>query len=89
MSLEVIFSSFFLFKSNFDTLVSFACLRFVVVDEAHSYKGAFGCHTALILRRLHRLCSHGTFSLLSTAAMRPLYLFLCFVCVFYERSAFY
>ncbi|KAK6795347.1 hypothetical protein RDI58_008800 [Solanum bulbocastanum] len=33
-------------------------LRFVVVDEAHSYKGAFGCHTALILRRLHRLCSH-------------------------------
>ncbi|XP_055826142.1 uncharacterized protein LOC129894460 isoform X2 [Solanum dulcamara] len=33
-------------------------LRFVIVDEAHSYKGAFGCHTALILRRLHRLCSH-------------------------------
>ncbi|KAG5618424.1 hypothetical protein H5410_018248 [Solanum commersonii] len=33
-------------------------LRFVVVDEAHSYKGVFGCHTALILRRLHRLCSH-------------------------------
>nr|XP_016493150.1 PREDICTED: uncharacterized ATP-dependent helicase YprA-like isoform X3 [Nicotiana tabacum] len=33
-------------------------LRFVIVDEAHSYKGAFGCHTALILRRLCRLCSH-------------------------------
>ncbi|XP_016545610.2 uncharacterized ATP-dependent helicase YprA isoform X2 [Capsicum annuum] len=33
-------------------------LRFVIVDEAHSYKGAFGCHTALILRRLRRLCSH-------------------------------
>ncbi|GMH17030.1 hypothetical protein Nepgr_018871 [Nepenthes gracilis] len=33
-------------------------LRFVVIDEAHSYKGAFGCHTALILRRLGRLCSH-------------------------------
>nr|XP_015900835.1 uncharacterized ATP-dependent helicase YprA isoform X4 [Ziziphus jujuba var. spinosa] len=33
-------------------------LRFVVVDEAHAYKGAFGCHTALILRRLRRLCSH-------------------------------
>ncbi|KAK9278899.1 hypothetical protein L1049_028480 [Liquidambar formosana] len=33
-------------------------LRFVVIDEAHSYKGAFGCHTALILRRLRRLCSH-------------------------------
>ncbi|KAJ0105351.1 hypothetical protein Patl1_18951 [Pistacia atlantica] len=33
-------------------------LRYVVVDEAHAYKGAFGCHTALILRRLRRLCSH-------------------------------
>ncbi|WRX19616.1 Helicase [Theobroma cacao] len=33
-------------------------LSFVVVDEAHTYKGAFGCHTALILRRLCRLCSH-------------------------------
>ncbi|KAJ8772204.1 hypothetical protein K2173_027381 [Erythroxylum novogranatense] len=35
-----------------------ANLRFVVIDEAHAYKGAFGCHTALILRRLRRLCSH-------------------------------
>ncbi|XP_038878310.1 uncharacterized ATP-dependent helicase YprA isoform X4 [Benincasa hispida] len=33
-------------------------LRFIVIDEAHTYKGAFGCHTALILRRLRRLCSH-------------------------------
>ncbi|KAJ4838114.1 hypothetical protein Tsubulata_003438 [Turnera subulata] len=33
-------------------------LRFVIIDEAHAYKGAFGCHTALILRRLRRLCSH-------------------------------
>ncbi|KAL2340690.1 hypothetical protein Fmac_008630 [Flemingia macrophylla] len=33
-------------------------LRFVVLDETHTYKGAFGCHTALILRRLKRLCSH-------------------------------
>ncbi|GAV77746.1 DEAD domain-containing protein/Helicase_C domain-containing protein/DUF1998 domain-containing protein [Cephalotus follicularis] len=33
-------------------------LRFVVIDETHVYKGAFGCHTALILRRLRRLCSH-------------------------------
>ncbi|XP_021674858.2 uncharacterized protein LOC110660749 isoform X3 [Hevea brasiliensis] len=33
-------------------------LRFVVIDEAHAYKGAFGCHTALILRRLRRICSH-------------------------------
>ncbi|TYJ98237.1 putative ATP-dependent helicase YprA isoform X1 [Cucumis melo var. makuwa] len=33
-------------------------LRFIVIDEAHTYKGAFGCHTALILRRLRRICSH-------------------------------
>ncbi|XP_062116783.1 uncharacterized protein LOC133830748 isoform X3 [Humulus lupulus] len=33
-------------------------LRFIVVDEAHAYKGAFGCHTALVLRRLRRLCAH-------------------------------
>lgn len=36
----------------------FSNLRFVVIDEAHAYKGAFGCHTALILRRLRRICSH-------------------------------
>ncbi|CAI6004397.1 unnamed protein product [Closterium sp. NIES-65] len=34
-------------------------LRFVVVDEAHAYRGAFGCHAALIFRRLRRLCAHG------------------------------
>ncbi|KAL3824710.1 hypothetical protein ACJIZ3_020739 [Penstemon smallii] len=33
-------------------------LRFIIIDEAHAYKGAFGCHAALILRRLRRICSH-------------------------------
>ncbi|KAG5541637.1 hypothetical protein RHGRI_021465 [Rhododendron griersonianum] len=33
-------------------------MGFVVINEAHAYKGAFGYHTALILRRLRRLCSH-------------------------------
>ncbi|KAL9156100.1 hypothetical protein ABFS82_09G050400 [Erythranthe guttata] len=33
-------------------------LRFIVIDEAHSYKGAFGCNSALIFRRLRRICSH-------------------------------
>ncbi len=31
-------------------------LRFVVVDEAHIYRGVFGSHLAGILRRLRRLC---------------------------------
>ncbi|KAJ0890100.1 putative DNA helicase [Helianthus annuus] len=33
-------------------------IRYVVIDEAHTYKGAFGCHVALILRRFRRLCAH-------------------------------
>ena len=31
-------------------------LRFVVVDEAHVYRGVFGSHVANVLRRLRRLC---------------------------------
>ena len=32
-------------------------LRYVVVDEAHTYRGVFGSHVALTLRRLRRLCA--------------------------------
>ncbi|KAM0922317.1 hypothetical protein ACQ4PT_006253 [Festuca glaucescens] len=40
-------------------------LRYIVIDEAHSYQGAFGCHTALILRRLTRICSNSMDTLLN------------------------
>ena len=33
-------------------------LRYVVVDEAHVYRGVFGSHVANVLRRLRRLCAH-------------------------------
>ncbi|WP_184393736.1 DEAD/DEAH box helicase [Nocardiopsis composta] len=32
-------------------------LRYVVVDEAHHYRGVFGSHVAQILRRLRRICA--------------------------------
>eukprot|EP00873_Tetraselmis_striata_P034123 jgi/Tetstr1/454387/TSEL_041294.t1 len=31
-------------------------LQFIVIDEAHHYRGLFGSHFALVLRRLLRLC---------------------------------
>ena len=32
-------------------------LEYVVVDECHTYRGVFGSHVALVLRRLRRLCA--------------------------------
>ena len=31
-------------------------LKFVVIDEAHSYRGVFGSHVANVIRRLRRIC---------------------------------
>ncbi len=33
-------------------------LRFVVLDEAHVYRGVFGSHVAQVVRRLRRLCAY-------------------------------
>lgn len=33
-------------------------LRFIVVDESHAYRGVFGAHVSLVLRRLLRIAEH-------------------------------
>lgn len=47
-------------------------LRYVVVDEAHRYRGVFGAQVASVLRRLRRLCAaygaHPVFVLASATA---------------------
>jgi DEAD/DEAH box helicase domain-containing protein len=53
----------------------FAGLRYVVVDEVHTYRGVFGSHVANVLRRLKRICafygSHPQFICCSATIANP------------------
>ena len=53
----------------------FKRLSYVVVDECHAYRGAFGSHVAAVLRRLRRICAHygsdPVFALASATAAEP------------------
>lgn len=50
-------------------------LTYVVVDEAHGYRGVFGAHVSMVLRRLRRICaqygSSPTFVGASATSARP------------------
>ena len=43
-------------KYGFDFI--FANLNYIVIDELHSYRGAFGGHLANIFRRMKRICGY-------------------------------
>lgn len=53
----------------------FKNLRYVVIDEVHTYRGIFGSHMAQVLRRLRRVCAHygssPQFLLLSATIAEP------------------
>ena len=53
----------------------FAGLKYVVVDEMHTYRGIFGSHVANVLRRLRRICelygSRPTFICCSATIANP------------------
>ena len=36
----------------------FGRLKFVIIDEVHTYRGIMGSHMAQVLRRLRRICAH-------------------------------
>lgn len=50
-------------------------LKYVVIDECHTYRGVFGSHVAHVLRRLRRLCARygasPVFLLASATAAEP------------------
>lgn len=54
----------------------FKNLRFVVLDEMHTYRGIFGSHVANVIRRLKRICafygSNPAFILASATIANPL-----------------
>jgi len=53
---DMLHLAFLPFHKKWETL--FRNLRYIVVDEIHTYRGVFGSHVAQVLRRLRRTCDH-------------------------------
>ena len=55
---EMLNSSFLPNHSKYGFDLLFANLRYVVIDELHTYRGAFGSHLANVMRRFGRVCRY-------------------------------
>lgn len=55
---EMLNSSFLPHHSKYGFDLFFANLRYVVIDELHTYRGAFGSHLSNVFRRLGRVCEY-------------------------------
>ncbi|MDD3368031.1 MAG: DEAD/DEAH box helicase [Lachnospiraceae bacterium] len=55
---EMINSAFLPNHSNFGFDFIFTNLKYIVIDEMHTYRGAFGSHLANVFRRVKRVCGY-------------------------------
>ncbi|GKU23705.1 DEAD/DEAH box helicase [Clostridium folliculivorans] len=55
---EMINAAFLPNHSKFGFDFIFSNLKYVVIDELHTYRGAFGSHVANVFRRLGRICRY-------------------------------
>ncbi len=55
---EMLNAAFLLNHSKYGFDFIFANLNYIVIDELHSYRGAFGGHLVNIFRRMKRICGY-------------------------------
>ncbi len=55
---EMLNSAFLPNHSKFGFDFIFSNLKYIVIDELHSYRGAFGAHLANLFRRMKRICNY-------------------------------
>lgn len=55
---EMLNSAFLPNHSNFGFDFIFSNLTYIIIDELHTYRGAFGSHLANVFRRMQRVCKY-------------------------------